>query len=52
MKIKLPEASERIDQVSQIINQSLQDLRSLSKTLTDDNINQKGNCNFDSGRSG
>ncbi len=38
---KAPEASERIDQVSQIINQSLQDLRSLSKTLTDDNINQK-----------
>lgn len=33
--------SERIEQVSQIINQSLQDLRSLSKTLTDDNINQK-----------
>lgn len=27
--------------VSQIIDQSLQDLRSLSKTLTDDNINQK-----------
>ncbi|PWN63040.1 two-component sensor histidine kinase [Chryseobacterium phosphatilyticum] len=38
---KVSEASERIDQVSQIINQSLQDLRSLSKTLTDDNINQK-----------
>lgn len=38
---KVPEVSERIDQVSQIINQSLQDLRSLSKTLTDDNINQK-----------
>lgn len=38
---KVPEASERIDQVSQIINQSLQDLRSLSKTLTHDNINQK-----------
>lgn len=38
---KVPEASERIEQVSQIINQSLQDLRSLSKTLTDDNINQK-----------
>ncbi|MGE8554330.1 MAG: sensor histidine kinase [Chryseobacterium jejuense] len=38
---KVPEASERIDQVSQIINQSLQDLRSLSKTLTDDNISQK-----------
>lgn len=33
--------NERINQVSQIINQSLQDLRSLSKTLTDDNINQK-----------
>lgn len=38
---KVAEESERIDQVSQIINQSLQDLRSLSKTLTDDNINQK-----------
>lgn len=38
---RVPEVSERIDQVSQIINQSLQDLRSLSKTLTDDNINQK-----------
>lgn len=38
---KILEESERIDQVSQIINQSLQDLRSLSKTLTDDNINQK-----------
>ncbi len=38
---KVPEVSERIDQVSQIVNQSLQDLRSLSKTLTDDNINQK-----------
>ncbi|MCW3161972.1 sensor histidine kinase [Chryseobacterium oryctis] len=38
---KVPEVNERIDQVSQIINQSLQDLRSLSKTLTDDNINKK-----------
>lgn len=38
---KVPEVSERIDQVSNIINQSLQDLRSLSKTLTDDNISQK-----------
>ncbi|MET3537607.1 sensor histidine kinase [Chryseobacterium limigenitum] len=38
---KVPEVSERIEQVSQIINQSLQDLRSLSKTLTDDNISQK-----------
>ncbi|KUJ50351.1 sensor histidine kinase [Chryseobacterium sp. JAH] len=38
---KVTEVSERIDQVSQIINQSLQDLRALSKTLTDDNINQK-----------
>jgi signal transduction histidine kinase len=38
---KVPEVSERIEQVSQIVNQSLQDLRSLSKTLTDDNINQK-----------
>lgn len=38
---KVPEVNERIDQVSQIIDQSLQDLRSLSKTLTDDNISQK-----------
>jgi len=38
---KVAEESERIDQVSQIINQTLQDLRSLSKTLTDDNISQK-----------
>ncbi len=38
---KVAEESERIDQISEIINQSLQDLRSLSKTLTDDNINQK-----------
>lgn len=33
--------SERIEQISEIINQTLQDLRSLSKTLTDDRINQK-----------
>lgn len=38
---RVPEVSERIDQVSQIINQSLEELRNLSKTLTDDNINQK-----------
>ncbi|GEN75165.1 sensor histidine kinase [Chryseobacterium hagamense] len=38
---KVQEVSERIEQVSQIVNQSLQDLRSLSKTLTDDNISQK-----------
>lgn len=38
---KVPQVSETIEQVSQIINQSLQDLRSLSKTLTDDKINQK-----------
>lgn len=38
---KVPEVTERIDQVSQIINQSLHDLRNLSKTLTDDNISQK-----------
>ncbi|WP_419868881.1 sensor histidine kinase [Chryseobacterium sp. CT-SW4] len=38
---KVPQVTERIEQVSQIINQSLQDLRSLSKTLTDDKINQK-----------
>ncbi|AZB30895.1 sensor histidine kinase [Chryseobacterium balustinum] len=38
---KIIEESERINMVSQIIDQSLQDLRSLSKTLTDDNIDQK-----------
>lgn len=38
---KVPQVSETIEQVSQIINQSLHDLRNLSKTLTDDNINQK-----------
>lgn len=38
---KVTEESERINQISEIINQSLHDLRSLSKTLTDDNINQK-----------
>ena len=38
---KVCEEGGKIDQVSEIINQSLQDLRSLSKTLTDDNINQK-----------
>lgn len=38
---KVTEESERIHQISEIINQSLHDLRSLSKTLTDDNINQK-----------
>ncbi len=38
---KVPKEAERIEQISEIINQSLQDLRSLSKTLTDDKINQK-----------
>ncbi|MFL9834592.1 sensor histidine kinase [Chryseobacterium terrae] len=38
---KVTEEYEKIDHVSQIINQSLQDLRSLSKTLTDDNIKEK-----------
>lgn len=38
---KVPQVSERLEQIYQIINQSLQDLRNLSKTLTDDRINQK-----------
>lgn len=38
---KVPHVTERIEQVSNIINQSLTDLRSLSKTLTDDHINSK-----------
>ncbi|KQR93779.1 histidine kinase [Chryseobacterium sp. Leaf180] len=35
------EGNEQIDQISQITNESLQDLRNLSLTLTDDNIQQK-----------
>ncbi|UKT64600.1 sensor histidine kinase [Pedobacter mucosus] len=37
---KVPQESKRIEQVYQIINSSLQDLRSLSKNLTNDNINE------------
>lgn len=35
---KVPQENERIEQIYQIINSSLQDLRSLSKNLTNDNI--------------
>ncbi len=35
---KVPQENERIEQIYQIINASLQDLRSLSKNLTNDNI--------------
>jgi signal transduction histidine kinase len=37
---KVPQASNRIEQIYQIINSSLQDLRSLSKNLTNDNISE------------
>lgn len=37
---KVPQVSEKIEQIYQIINSSLQDLRSLSKNLTDDNITE------------
>lgn len=37
---KVPQASSRIEQIYEIINSSLQDLRSLSKNLTNDNINE------------
>lgn len=37
---KVPQASKRIEQIYQIINSSLQDLRSLSKNLTNDNISE------------
>ncbi|MFD2288477.1 two-component sensor histidine kinase [Pedobacter petrophilus] len=35
---KVPQENERIEQIYQIINSSLQDLRSLSKNLTNDNV--------------
>jgi len=35
---KVPDVTERIEQVSEIINQSIDELRSLSKTLTDNRI--------------
>jgi signal transduction histidine kinase len=35
---KVPDVNERIEQVSQIINHSIDDLRSLSKSLTDNKI--------------
>ena len=38
---KVPHVAETIEQVSSIINQSLSDLRSLSKTLANDNIRNK-----------
>lgn len=37
---KVPQASDRIEQICQIINSSLEDLRSLSKNLTNDNISE------------
>lgn len=37
---KVPQENERIEQIYQIINASLQDLRSLSKNLTNDNITE------------
>ncbi|QNN43304.1 sensor histidine kinase [Pedobacter roseus] len=35
---KVPQENEKIEQIYQIINSSLQDLRSLSKNLTNDNV--------------
>jgi signal transduction histidine kinase len=37
---KFPECNAKIEQISQITNQSLQDLRNLSKTLTDESFTQ------------
>jgi signal transduction histidine kinase len=37
---KAPNVTEKIETISGIINQSLQELRHLSKSLTDDNINE------------
>ena len=37
---KVPQESEKIEQIYQIINSSLQDLRSLSKNLTNDNVSR------------
>jgi len=37
---KVPQENQRIEQIYQIINSSLQDLRSLSKNLTNDNISE------------
>lgn len=39
---KVPEINDKIEDISEIINQSLTELRKLSKTLTDNNI-EKGN---------
>lgn len=39
---KVPDVTDRIEQVSQIINHSIEDLRSLSKTLTNNKINHYG----------
>jgi len=38
---KLPEHNQKIQQICKITDQSLQDLRELSKALTDDTLNQK-----------
>jgi signal transduction histidine kinase len=37
---KVPQENQKIEQIYQIINSSLQDLRSLSKNLTNDNISE------------
>ncbi|WP_231462900.1 sensor histidine kinase [Pedobacter sp. Leaf132] len=37
---KVPQASDKIEQIYQIVNSSLQDLRSLSKNLTNDNVSR------------
>jgi len=38
---KAEQVNNRIEQISQITNESLEDLRNLSRTLTDDNISNK-----------
>ncbi|WP_312075323.1 ATP-binding protein [Chryseobacterium sp.] len=43
---KVPDVTDRIEQVSQIINHSIEDLRSLSKTLTDNKIHHNGIVNL------
>ena len=43
---KVPDVTDRIEQVSQIITHSIEDLRSLSKTLTNNKINHYGIINL------
>ena len=43
---KAPHINENIENISKIINESLSDLRELSKSLTDDNISQQSICDL------